>query len=59
MIVILIISLMNLNLILAGQCPGTIQCSGHGICNNAGQVGTCTCSTGYSGLDCSCNLFKL
>lgn len=57
MIAILII-LLNLNLILAGQCPGTTPCSGHGTCNNAGQTGLCTCNTGYSGTDCSCK-FKL
>lgn len=33
------------------DCPGNNTCSGHGIC--ARETGTCTCATGWSGVDCA------
>ena len=33
-------------------CPGLISCSGHGECSDNPQY-KCTCSTGWTGADCS------
>lgn len=32
-------------------CPGTLQCSGHGLCNRNTKV--CSCADGWEGGDCS------
>lgn len=32
-------------------CPGSVQCSGHGLCSKATKV--CSCQSGWEGGDCS------
>jgi hypothetical protein len=37
----------------ASTCPGEMQCSGHGVCDSASGSFRCSCSTGWTGGDCS------
>lgn len=36
---------------VVGSCPGFLQCSGHGVCDQ--KTFRCSCSEGWSGGDCS------
>ena len=39
------------------DCPGLIECSGNGECDQTN--GSCKCYDGFSGFDCSGNLKKI